>query len=105
VSLVNISGEKIEVPDTVLRLLVRIVEVLAHGTGTYLIPSRRVVTAQRAAWIFGRSGPSLVEGSKVATGVRCWTLSIAQLGVLWIGPSRNGYYVYARSPLPPDWDG
>jgi hypothetical protein len=73
-ALVNISGEKIEVPDTVLRRLVRIVEVLAHGTGTHLIPSRRVVTTRRAAWIFW-NGPAATRGasgSKVATRARCW---------------------------------
>ena len=60
-ALVSASGEKVEFPDTLYEVLIRIVEMMSRGQAVTLVPDNQVVTTQRAATILGMSRPFLIK--------------------------------------------
>ena len=60
-ALVSPSGEKVEFPDTLYEVLMRIVEIMSRGQAVTLVPDNQVVTTQRAATILGMSRPFFIK--------------------------------------------
>jgi len=60
-ALVGAGGEKLELPDTVFRLLKDIVRNMQLGRAGMLIPENRQLTTQRAAGLLGVSRPHLIK--------------------------------------------
>jgi excisionase family DNA binding protein len=60
-SLVSDSGESIELPAAIYKVLKRIVELMAEGKAVTLVPDNQVVTTQRAADILGMSRPFFIK--------------------------------------------
>src|SRR5271166_982053 len=60
-ALVGADGEKVELPNTVFRLLKDIVRNMQLGRAIVLIPENQQLTTQRAADLLGFSRPHLVK--------------------------------------------
>jgi excisionase family DNA binding protein len=60
-ALVGADGEKLELPDTVFRLLKDIVRNMQLGRAIVLIPENQQLTTQRAADLLGVSRPHLIK--------------------------------------------
>lgn len=60
-ALLSRLGERIELPEPVFQLLVRIVRALREGESIALIPEHEPMTTQAAANFLGVSRPSLVR--------------------------------------------
>jgi excisionase family DNA binding protein len=60
-ALINPSGERIELPKTVLEVLQTAVSFMSHGQAVTLVPENKVVTTQRAADILGMSRPFFIK--------------------------------------------
>jgi excisionase family DNA binding protein len=60
-ALVGVDGAKLELPDTVFRLLKDIVRNMKLGRAIVLIPEDQQLTTQRAADLLGVSRPHLVK--------------------------------------------
>jgi excisionase family DNA binding protein len=58
---VTSAGERIELPNTVLEVLRKVVGFMSHGQAITLVPDNQVVTTQRAADILGMSRPFFVK--------------------------------------------
>jgi excisionase family DNA binding protein len=59
--LVSASGERIELPNTVYKILRKVVTFMAHGQAVTLVPDNQAVTTQRAADLLGMSRPFFVK--------------------------------------------
>ena len=60
-ALVSSAGEPIELPNTVYKILKKVVTLMAHGQAVTLVPDNQAVTTQRAADILGVSRPFFVK--------------------------------------------
>src|SRR4029077_14850112 len=60
-ALVSSSGERIELPNTVYKILRKVVTLMAHGQAVTLVPDNQAVTTQRAADLLGMSRPFFVK--------------------------------------------
>ncbi len=60
-ALVSSTGERIDLPNTVYKILTKVVTLMAHGQAITLIPDNQAVTTQRAADILGVSRPFFVK--------------------------------------------
>ena len=60
-ALVSSTGERIELPNTVYKILRRVVTLMVHGQAVTLIPDNQAVTTQRAADLLGMSRPFFVK--------------------------------------------
>jgi excisionase family DNA binding protein len=60
-ALVSSTGERIDLPNTVYKILKKVVTLMAHGQAITLIPDNQAVTTQRAADILGMSLPFFVK--------------------------------------------
>lgn len=60
-TLINPSGERIELPKTVFEVLRTAVKFMSHGQAVTLVPENKVVTTQRAADILGMSRPFFIK--------------------------------------------
>jgi excisionase family DNA binding protein len=58
---VTSAGERIELPNTVLEVLRKVVGFMSHGQAITLVPDNQVVTTQRAADTLGMSRPFFVK--------------------------------------------
>ena len=58
---VTSAGERIELPNTVLEVLRKVVGFMSDGQGITLVPDNQVVTTQRAADTLGMSRPFFVK--------------------------------------------
>lgn len=59
--LVSKNGDKIQIPDAVYRLLVKLVSQMRAGEPVVLMPENREITTQAAANLLGVSRPFLVQ--------------------------------------------
>jgi excisionase family DNA binding protein len=60
-ALVSATGERIELPNTVYKILRKVVTLMAHGQAVTLVPDNQAVTTQRAADLLGMSRPFFVK--------------------------------------------
>ena len=60
-ALVSSTGERIELPNTVYKILRKVVTLMAHGQAVTLVPDNQAVTTQRAADLLGMSRPFFVK--------------------------------------------
>jgi excisionase family DNA binding protein len=60
-ALVAAGGQRLDLPDSVLRLLKEIVRNMQLGRAIVLIPENRQLTTQRAADLLGVSRPHLIK--------------------------------------------
>ena len=60
-ALVSSSGERIVLPNTVYKILRKVVTLMAHGQAVTLVPDNQAVTTQRAADLLGMSRPFFVK--------------------------------------------
>ena len=60
-ALISATGERIELPDTVVDVLRTAVGFMSHGQTVTLIPDNRAITTQRAADILGMSRPFFIK--------------------------------------------
>lgn len=60
-ALVAADGERLELPDTVYRLLKDIARNMQLGRGVVLVPENQQLTTQRAADLMGVSRPHLIK--------------------------------------------
>jgi excisionase family DNA binding protein len=60
-ALIGPSGERIELPGTVVEVLRTAVEFMSHGQTVTLIPDNQAITTQRAADILGMSRPFFIK--------------------------------------------
>jgi excisionase family DNA binding protein len=60
-ALVSSTGERIDLPNTVYKILKKVVTLMAPGQAITLIPDNQAVTTQRAADILGMSLPFFVK--------------------------------------------
>ena len=60
-ALVGFDGERLELPDTVFRLLKDIARNMQLGRAVVLIPENQQLTTQRAADLLGVSRPHLIK--------------------------------------------
>ena len=60
-ALVSSNGERIELPNTVYKILRKVVTLMAHGQAVTLVPDNQAVTTQRAADLLGMSRPFFVK--------------------------------------------
>jgi excisionase family DNA binding protein len=60
-ALISHTGERIELPDTVVEVLRAAVGFMSHGQTVTLVPDNRAITTQRAADILGMSRPFFIK--------------------------------------------
>ena len=60
-ALVSSTGERIELPNTVYKILRNLVTLMVHGQAVTLVPDNQAVTTQRAADLLGMSRPFFVK--------------------------------------------
>ena len=60
-ALVSSNGERIELPNTVYKILRKVVTLMAHGQAVTLVPDNQAVTTQRASDLLGMSRPFFVK--------------------------------------------
>ena len=60
-ALISSTGERIDLPNTVYKILRRVVTLMSHGQAVTLIPDNQAVTTQRAADILGVSRPFFIK--------------------------------------------
>ena len=60
---VTSAGERIELPNTVLEVLRKVVGFMSHGQAITLVPDNQVVTTQRAADTLGMSRPFFCQAT------------------------------------------
>lgn len=60
-ALISPSGERIELPGTVVEVLRTAVGFMSHGQTVTLIPDNQAITTQRAADILGMSRPFFIK--------------------------------------------
>jgi excisionase family DNA binding protein len=60
-ALVSSTDERIELPNTVYKILRKVVTLMAHGQAVTLVPDNQAVTTQRAADLLGMSRPFFVK--------------------------------------------
>jgi len=60
-ALISPTGERIELPGTVVEVLRTAVGFMSHGQTVTLIPDNRAITTQRAADILGMSRPFFIK--------------------------------------------
>lgn len=61
VSLVGLSGEKLEIPETLHAVFVAVLVLLCRGDCFHVIARKHSITTERAAWILGMSRPFVVK--------------------------------------------
>ena len=60
-ALVGVSGERVELPETVYAVLRKVVELMSQGQTVSIISESKAVSTQRAADILGMSRPFFVK--------------------------------------------
>ncbi|SRR5258708_5521775 len=60
-ALVGVSGERVELPETVYAVLRKVVELMSQGQAVSIISESKAVSTQRAADILGMSRPFFVK--------------------------------------------
>jgi hypothetical protein len=76
VSLIGLSGAKLEIPETLCAVLVSILALLGRGECFHMIPRKRAVTTERATWILGMSRRTLFFGNVQSRRMERWTGAI-----------------------------